>query len=72
MPDLTLEMDKKFDTTLSQLVQENPNAQDKVDIVQRAVATYKYFHDAVNNNMRIQLVDVSDPTKILQADVRLP
>ncbi len=72
MPDLTIQMDTKFDLTLSQLVQENPNALDKADIVQRAVATYKYFQEALNKNQKIQLVDGSDPTRILQADVRLP
>ena len=72
MPQLTLQTDEKFDSTLADLVKSNPNADSKADIVQRAVATYKFLQDAIKDNKQIQLVDSSNPASVVNSNIQLP
>ena len=72
MAKLILQTDDQFESTLTKLVNDNPDANSKADIVQRAVATYKYFQDAIKNNQQIQLVDGRNPASIVAANIKLP
>lgn len=69
MQELKLNVDSRFDKTLSDLVQGNDDADNKADVVQRAVATYKYFRN-IPAGAKIQVVD--DKGNLLVSDVAVP
>ena len=56
MTELSFNVDNKFDKTLSDLVESNDAASNKADVIQRAVATYKYFR-GIPSGAKIQVVD---------------
>jgi hypothetical protein len=69
MPELRLNIDDKFDQTLSDLVKSNDDAKTKADVVQRAVATYQYFR-AVPPGQKIQVVDSAG--NVVESDLKVP
>jgi hypothetical protein len=70
MPELKLNIDKTFDQTLQDLIKSNDNAKDEADVVQRAVATYKYLRSDLPKGAKIQIVDSND--KVLEPDLKVP
>jgi hypothetical protein len=70
MPDLKLDIDDKFDSTLKDLVDKNADAKNKADVIQRAVATYKYFRD-LPPGQKIQVVD-SATGNVVDGDLKVP
>jgi hypothetical protein len=70
MPDLKLNIDTKFERTLQDLVPSSSGAKNEADIVQRAVATYKYLKTDLPKGAKIQVVD--DAGNTIEADLQLP
>lgn len=57
MPRMTLDMDDKFNQTLSDLAQGTT----KAEVIRRAIASYKYFKNELNggDGRRISIRDAS-------------
>lgn len=57
MPRMTLDMDDKFNQTLSDLAQGTT----KAEVIRRAIASYKYFKNELNGDegKRISIRDAS-------------
>jgi uncharacterized protein YcgI (DUF1989 family) len=70
MPDLKLNIDDKFDQSLSDLVKTNDEAKTKADVIQRAVATYQYLRTGLPKGSKIQVVDPSG--NIVETDLQIP
>ena len=62
MPRYTIDFDKGFDKTLSDLV-ESTDATTKADVIRRAVASYSYLKKAQRENKDAKVV-VTDNNKI--------
>ena len=70
MPELKLNIDSKFDKTLSDLVDSNDAAKTKADVIQRAVSTYQYLRTSLPKGSKIQVVDPSGA--IVENDLQIP
>ncbi|MGA3024681.1 MAG: hypothetical protein ABSF98_07930 [Bryobacteraceae bacterium] len=62
MPRYTIDFDKEFDKTLSELV-ETTDATTKADVIRRAVASYSYLKKAQRENKGAKVV-VTDDDKV--------
>lgn len=69
MPRYTIDFDKEFDKTLSDLV-ETTDATTKADVIRRAVASYSYLKKAQQANKDAKIV-VTDDDK-LRKEIVLP
>ena len=69
MTELRFNVDRKFNQTLSDLVESNDSAKNTADVVQRAVATYKYF-GSLPEGAKIQIV--GGDGQVLVRDVAVP
>ena len=69
MPRYTIDFDKEFDKTLSELV-ETTDATTKADVIRRAVASYSYLKRAQRGNKNAKVV-VTDDDK-LNKEIVLP
>jgi len=69
MPRYTIDFDKEFDKTLSELV-ETTDATTKADVIRRAVASYSYLKKAQRGNKNAKVV-VTDDDK-LNKEIVLP
>jgi len=69
MPRYTIDFDKDFDKTLSELV-ETTDATTKADVIRRAVASYSYLKKEQRSNQNAKIV-VTDDGK-LKKEVVLP
>jgi len=69
MPRYTIDFDKDFDKTLSELV-ETTDATTKADVIRRAVASYSYLKKEQRSNQNAKIV-VTDNDK-LKKEVVLP
>jgi hypothetical protein len=70
MPDLKFSVDKVFDQNLKDLVKSNPDAENEADVVQRAVATYKYLRKDLPPGAKIQIVGPNND--VLENDLKIP
>jgi len=69
MPRYTIDFDKEFDKTLSELV-DTTDATTKADVIRRAVASYSYLKKEQRQNKGAKLV-VTDNDK-LNKEIVLP
>ena len=69
MPRYTIDFDKDFDKTLSELV-ETTDATTKADVIRRAVASYSYLKKQQRSNKDAKIV-ITDDDK-LKKEVVLP
>ena len=69
MPRYTIDFDKEFDKTLSDLV-ETTDATTKADVIRRAVASYSYLKKEQQANKDAKIV-VTDDGK-LRKEIVLP
>jgi predicted transcriptional regulator len=69
MPRYTIDFDKDFDKTLSELV-ENTDATTKADVIRRAVASYSYLKRQQRDNKDAKIV-ITDDGK-LKKEIVLP
>jgi hypothetical protein len=69
MPRYTIDFDKDFDNTLSELV-ETTDATTKADVIRRAVASYSYLKKQQRSNKDAKIV-ITDDDK-LKKEVVLP
>jgi len=69
MPRYTIDFDKAFDKTLSELV-DTTDATTKADVIRRAVASYSYLKKEQRQNKGAKLV-VTDNDK-LNKEIVLP
>lgn len=69
MPRYTIDFDKDFDKTLSDLV-ETTDATTKADVIRRAVASYSYLKKQQRSNKDARIV-ITDDDK-LKKEVILP
>jgi predicted transcriptional regulator len=69
MPRYTIDFDKEFDKTLSELV-ETTDATTKADVIRRAVASYGFLKKQQRENKNAKIV-VTDDDK-LKKEVVLP
>ena len=69
MPRYTIDFDKDFDKTLSELV-ETTDATTKADVIRRAVASYSFLKKQQRENKDAKLV-ITDDNK-LKKEVILP
>jgi len=69
MPRYTIDFDKEFDKTLSDLV-ETTDATTKADVIRRAVASYSYLKKAQKTNKRVRII-LTDDDKVTK-EVVLP
>ena len=69
MPRYTIDFDKEFDKTLTDLV-DTTDATTKADVIRRAVASYSYLKKAQRENKDAKLV-VTDNGK-LNKEIVLP
>ena len=56
MPRYTIDFDDKFDTILTNLVEET-DATTKADVIRRAVASYKYLKDNTKPGEPVTITD---------------
>jgi hypothetical protein len=69
MPRYTIDFDKEFDKTLSDLL-DNTDATTKADVIRRAVASYSYLKKQQRANKDAKIV-ITDDAK-LKKEVVLP
>ena len=69
MPRYTIDFDKEFDKTLSDLI-ETTDATTKADVIRRAVASYSYLKNQQKANKDAKLV-ITDDDK-LRKEIVLP
>jgi hypothetical protein len=69
MPRYTIDFDKDFDKTLSELV-ETTDATTKADVIRRAVASYSYLKKQQRSNKDAKIV-ITDDDK-LKKEIVLP
>ena len=69
IPRYTIDFDKKFDQTLSELL-ESTDATTKADVIRRAVASYSYLKKQQRENKDAKIVITDD--KNMQKEVVLP
>jgi hypothetical protein len=69
MPRYTIDFDKNFDKTLSELV-ETTDATTKADVIRRAVASYSYLKKQQQSNKDAKIV-ITDDDK-LKKEIVLP
>ena len=69
MPRYTIDFDKNFDKTLSELV-ETTDATTKADVIRRAVASYSYLKKQQKSNKDAKIV-ITDDDK-LRKEIVLP
>ena len=69
MPRYTIDFDKDFDKTLSELV-ETTDATTKADVIRRAVASYSYLKKQQRSNRDAKIVITDDNN--LKKEVVLP
>jgi hypothetical protein len=69
MPRYTIDFDKEFDKTLSELV-ETTDATTKADVIRRAVASYGFLKKQQRDNKNAKIV-ITDDDK-LKKEVVLP
>ena len=69
MPRYTIDFDKDFDKTLSELV-ETTDATTKADVIRRAVASYSYLKKQQKANKDAKIV-ITDDDK-LKKEIVLP
>lgn len=69
MPRYTIDFDKDFDKTLSELV-ETTDATTKADVIRRAVASYSYLKKEQRANKEAKIV-ITDDDK-LKKEIVLP
>lgn len=69
MPRYTIDFDKDFDKTLSELV-ESTDATTKADVIRRAVASYSYLKKQQRANKDAKIV-ITDDDK-LKKEIVLP
>jgi hypothetical protein len=69
MPRYTIDFDKEFDKTLSDLI-ETTDATTKADVIRRAVASYSYLKKQQKANKDAKIV-ITDDDK-LRKEVVLP
>jgi predicted transcriptional regulator len=69
MPRYTIDFDKDFDKTLSELV-ETTDATTKADVIRRAVASYSYLKKQQRSNKDAKIVITDDNN--LKKEVVLP
>jgi hypothetical protein len=69
MPRYTIDFDKEFDKTLTELV-DTTDATTKADVIRRAVASYSYLKKAQRENKDAKVV-VTDNGK-LNKEIVLP
>ena len=70
MPELRFNIDNTFDKTLKDLVSTNDNAKTEADVLQRAVATYKYLRSDLPEGSKIQIVDSAG--NVTESDLQVP
>jgi metal-responsive CopG/Arc/MetJ family transcriptional regulator len=69
MPRYTIDFDKEFDKTLSDLI-ETTDATTKADVIRRAVASYSYLKNQQKANKDAKIV-ITDDDK-LRKEIVLP
>jgi hypothetical protein len=69
MPRYTIDFDKDFDKTLSELV-DTTDATTKADVIRRAVASYSYLKNEQRANKSAKIVITDDAN--LKKEVVLP
>lgn len=69
MPRYTIDFDKEFDKTLSELI-ETTDATTKADVIRRAVASYSYLKKQQRANKDAKIV-ITDDDK-LKKEIVLP
>jgi hypothetical protein len=68
MPRLTLDIDDKFNQSLTELA----NGTTKAEVIRRAVATYQYLKSQVPDQSSGKRVSITDADGNVQKDVILP
>jgi hypothetical protein len=68
MPRFTIDIDDKFNDTLTNLA----NGGSKADVIRKAVASYQYLKSEVPNSQSDKRVSITDANGNVQKDVILP
>lgn len=68
MPRFTIDIDDKFNDTLTSLA----NGGSKADVIRKAVASYQYLKSEVPNSQSDKRVSITDASGNIQKDVILP
>jgi hypothetical protein len=68
MPRFTIDIDDKFNDTLTNLA----NGGSKADVIRKAVASYQYLKSEVPNSQSDKRVSITDANGNIQKDVILP
>jgi len=68
MPRFTIDIDDKFNDTLTGLA----NGGSKADVIRKAVASYQYLKSEVPNSQSDKRVSITDASGNIQKDVILP
>jgi N-acetylglutamate synthase/N-acetylornithine aminotransferase len=68
MPRFTIDIDDKFNDTLTNLA----NGGSKAEVIRRAVASYQYFKSEVPNAQSGKRISITDANGNVQKDVVLP
>lgn len=68
MPRFTIDIDDKFDDTLTKLA----NGGSKADVIRRAVASYQYLKSEVPDGQADKRVSITDKDGKVQTNVVLP
>jgi hypothetical protein len=68
MPRFTIDIDDRFDETLTKLA----NGGSKADVVRRAVQTYNYLKHEVPNDQTMKRVSITNTDGVIEKDVLLP
>jgi hypothetical protein len=68
MPRFTIDIDDKFNETLSALAKGTS----KADVIRRAVASYQYLKSEVGNGHPGKRISITDAAGNIQKDVVLP
>ena len=68
MPRFTIDIDDKFNDTLTSLA----NGSSKAEVIRKAVASYQYLKSEVPNAQSDKRVSITDANGNVQKDVILP